>query len=278
MNAGALIALAALGLQASEEQVPVPVSREAASTLPPGRLFELLSRQAAPLIAEVERPTFHGMTGPNGLMRILRFATPPRRQIKDLCAASIIGFVLDSQPGYWDAFIASPETTVAREHVSDVTAWQAYKVVPADLGCESGGRVLPEGSRDFGQRRYFTAQGIDPWPAVLAFRAAIEASGRDPVSAAHCRADAGGRALAGCASPADIIRSLDLDALIYVLSEPCPQDRALRCVVGGFTLGDPDRPTASYRISVPAETAAAYVSGVRLLGPVEIAYEEPIVE
>jgi hypothetical protein len=266
--------LAAMVLAAVAAEAPPSVHarpslmREAIMALSDREVAVLVFGQAAALIAEFERPTHFGMFGAGAPMFQLRFATAPRPNGEGLCVATVITFSLEPNETFWE------ERKLTAEYLRDVSAEPAYKMIAPGKDCASAGRVLPQGSANFGQHRYFFTDGVDPHGFRQAFTAAVAASRSAEAPPVLCEQNARIRDKALCANPAGILQTLDPAALLSVRLAPCQDHHLGNCLRATFVRPDPDQERLSqqsrWRVTFPAELAQENGNWVAKVGQVRI--------
>lgn len=202
----------------------------------------------APMLTEVERPTFIGMAGPNPPLQELDFATAPESAgSPGICKATVVRIDFDTAES---VDRANSDTPMVAKSISTETV---FRVVddPSPLPdiwneaygdklaneCKKAGRVIPE-KEDLSEIAFFpltNAPDFSVWLAVRTLQLAIKQTGEPDSPAIKCLPIAPTADIPPeCSRPLEVLHSLDLAKLIKVSFRRCAKNPYHYCTSAEF--------------------------------------------
>jgi hypothetical protein len=277
----ALLTASAATVLAGDTQAIPKLTRDEALNDPLPVLARKAAGQLAPLLWQVERPTYVSPLGGDSLT-FLRFATEPRAVEPGLCESTVITIEFDAvHLAKADAQGTATSVSMATVYkaAADLNPNQTWNAIYESRLLQScrANRVIPTESSSLGQHVYFTLTDDPPssseaWLAARALQEAMD-SAADPNGPIVTCASEDAKSKE-CANPAALLHSLSLDALVKAQARPCPsgKDTELYCVTGEFTKGVDGNCLFSWRVdlTVRAPRTGDTSREVVAVGPVTV--------
>lgn len=252
-------ALPAIALAAATPSEPI--TREQALTLEPGQIAELVLRQFADQVESVTRPNYESQIIPGLPLATLHLATrPSSTRFAGLCQASVITvlFPIGSPPTLERNLpVRADSLHIATVYkvIGDISLRGVSSRPEQGAECAQLRGVIPPEDRLLGYRQFFRFSGPLGAPHAVAVLQQLVRSVRDGSNTDH-------RCIGydSCTDSGEIIRALDMDALLDLQAEAITGETSQFAIRASFLVSGNDSGLTTNEVTVHAQFAPAYGS------------------